>query len=103
MPTCLIECGFHSSREDLQVINNEGGQSAVGFVLAQGIGDYFGWKASYVDDSPDVDDWALDDVEKAVALGLMSRDADGKFKGRQVINRQEVASVAMRLYRKLYS
>ena len=45
----------------------------------------------------DVDSWARAYVERAIEEGLMSRDANGKFRGNDPITRQETAVVVVRL------
>ncbi len=50
---------------------------------------------------PDVDEWAKQAVEQVIAEGLMSRDAEGKFRGRDALTRQEAAIVLARLLEKL--
>ena len=45
----------------------------------------------------DVDGWAAAYVERAIEEGLMSRDADGKFRGNDPTSRQETAVVLVRL------
>jgi len=43
MPTVLIECGFHDHPQDMQLIGSPAGRRAVGYALARGIADYYGW------------------------------------------------------------
>lgn len=53
------------------------------------------------DSTVDIDAWARAYVDQAIAEGLMSKNAEGKFRGNDPITRQEVATVAMRLLDKL--
>lgn len=49
----------------------------------------------------DIDKWAVAYVERAIEEGLMSRNADGKFRGRDPLTRQEGAVTLVRLLDKV--
>ena len=49
---------------------------------------------------PDVAPWAEPAVNRAVQLGLMSRDTNGLFRGYDAVTRQELAEVAVRLIKR---
>ena len=96
MPTVLIECGFHTNVDDMKLLGTCEGRQRIGYALAAGIADHFGWEAS-MNTEPDVDEWAKPWVERAIDEGLLTGYPDGSFRGRQPVMRQELAVALVRL------
>ncbi len=96
MPTVLIECGFHTNVSDMRLLVTPGGRQRIGYALADGIADFFGWEAG-MDTEPDVDKWAQPWVQRAIDEGIMTGYPDGLFRGRQPVTRQELAAALVRL------
>lgn len=57
--------------------------------------------AGMAPETVDVDTWAAAWVGRAIEEGLMSLGADGRFRGREALTRQEAAIVAVRLLDKV--
>lgn len=97
-PACLVEYGFHTSREDVALLKDNAYRDKLAQATAHGICDWLGvaWKAPEEPREPAADqpaDWAAEAWAWAKAMGLM--DGTRPTAG---ITRQEVAVTEWRLY-----
>lgn len=95
-PTVLFECGFHTNKKDMKLLVTPEGRQRIGYALADGIAEFFGWEAG-MSAEPDVDKWAEPWVQRAIDEGLLTGYPDGSFRGRQAVTRQELAVALVRL------
>ena len=74
-PAVLIEFGFHTNREEVQLLLDPAYREKLAVATAQGICDFLGvtWQEPKAPDEPA--SWARDAWEKAVALGLLDGTA----------------------------
>ena len=93
-PAVLLECGFHTNREDVALLKDHAYRDKLAAAIARGIMDYFGMEDQQPESgNPDqADPWAKDAWRKAYAAGIFdgTRPRDG-------LTRQEAAVVLDRL------
>lgn len=93
-PAVLLECGFHTNREDVALLKDHAYRDKLAAAIARGIMDYFGMEDQQPESgNPDqADPWAKEAWDKAAAAGIFdgTRPRDG-------LTRQEAAVVLDRL------
>lgn len=93
-PAVLLECGFHTNREDVALLKDHAYRDKLAAAIARGIMDYFGMEDQQPESgNPDqADPWAKEAWDKAAAAGIFdgTRPRDG-------LTRQEAAVVLERL------
>ena len=93
-PAVLLECGFHTNREDVALLKDHAYRDKLAAAIARGIMDYFGMEDQQPESgNPDqADPWAQEAWAKAAAAGIF----DGT-RPRDPLTRQEAALVLDRL------
>lgn len=93
-PAVLLECGFHTNKEDVAKLKDLAYRDKLAAAIAQGIMEYFGVEQQQPESGqPDqADPWAKDAWAKATAAGIF----DGT-RPRDAMTRQEAALVLDRL------
>ena len=93
-PAVLLECGFHTNRDDVALLKDHAYRDKLAAAIARGVMDYFGMEDQQPESgNPDqADPWAQEAWAKAAAAGIF----DGT-RPRDPLTRQEAAVVFERL------
>lgn len=93
-PAVLMELGFMDSTVDAPIILTDAFSRAAGYALMDGIAAVAGLTKSV--DAGEGAEWSREDREWAVSNGLFLGDADGSFRWRDGVTREELAAVLHR-------
>lgn len=94
-PAVLMELGFMDSTVDAPIILTDAFSKAAGYALMEGIASVAGLTKSV--DSGEGAEWSREARDWAVTQGLFVGDADGNFRWRDNVTREELAVVLQRL------
>lgn len=97
--SCLLEVDFHDSEIGVEFLLKHGQEAARAIAMAIVAADGKTWKES-ADGALGASAWAAEDAQEAVNLGLFAGD-NGGYRWQDVVTREELAAVLMRLRRTL--